>query len=152
MEMLKHMLENRGYVKIPSHGTSMFPLIRTGNICRFEPVLAEEIEIGDILLFALDSGLLVGHRFIRREVRNGRTYYICRGDSRITEDPPLREEQILGKMVSIQKAHLTLWTNGRWQTAWGACIVHMPFLSAAINTYLRLARKAKGMRRRLWAS
>lgn len=152
VEALRRMIVHKGYVKIPSNGTSMFPLIRTGNICRFEPVLAEEIEAGDILLFVADSGMLVGHRFIRREIRDGETLYICRGDSRKNEDPPLKEAQILGKMVSIQKAGLTLWTNNLWLTIWGACVLRIPWIPASIDFYLRLKRKMRGMRRRLWAS
>lgn len=150
--MIKGMMEKRGYAQIPSNGTSMFPLIKTGNICRFEPVHRDEIEAGDILLYVNEAGILVGHRFIRRIEANEEILYVCRGDSRRNEDPPLREDQILGKMVSIRKARVTFWMNSFTMIAWGKAVVHYPQLSASIDMYLRVKRKVQGMRQRLWAS
>ncbi|SDC02348.1 signal peptidase, endoplasmic reticulum-type [Paenibacillus sp. UNCCL117] len=140
------MLASKGYVDIPSHGVSMFPLIRTGNICRFEPFSAERLQAGDILLYLSDKGVLVGHRYCRQTRENGRTLFICKGDSQDYDDPPLTSEQLLGRLVSIRKGRVELRADGLLLAGWGKIIIRLPLLSTGIHWYLRAARKLRGMK------
>lgn len=75
-------------------GTSMMPTLNPGEKVFVEP--CRELKAGDIVAFALGEGLFV-HRVLR--VDSGRV--ICRGDNRQVADPPVRREDILGKVVQV---------------------------------------------------
>jgi signal peptidase I len=143
---IRNLMSSKGYVEIPSHGVSMFPLIRTGNICRFEPFTESGLRIGDILLYVSDKGVLVGHRYYRQMADGRETLYICKGDSQDYDDPPLRREQLIGKLVLIRKKRLELRVDGVLLAGWSRMMVRLPLLSTGIHWYLRAARKLRGMK------
>jgi signal peptidase I len=147
---LRQMMAKWGYIDIPSNGVSMYPLIRTGNIGRFAPLV--ELRSGDILLFTTDMGTLVGHRYLRSMQIRGKTVHICKGDSNRAPDPPVDPEQVLGKLVSLRKSADPIPVERWWFRGWGWVIVRFPMLSACIHLYLRIHRKVRGMRRRSWVS
>lgn len=143
---IKGLLQTKGYVDIPSHGVSMFPLIRTGNICRFKPFCEKELKTGDILLYFSDSGLLVGHRYLRQRSDGMQILFICKGDSQAKDDPPLRREQLIGTLVSIRKLRMVLRADSALLSGWSKVITRLPFVSVGIHWYLRLNRKLWGMK------
>ncbi|MCZ8516485.1 signal peptidase I [Paenibacillus filicis] len=149
---LKEILNNKGYIEIPSHGVSMLPLIRTGNICRFEPVHPIELQRGDIILFQADTGILVGHRYLERKWMNDQWMVICKGDSNLHPDAPVPEESIIGKMVSIRKPSGTMITSSPRLKLWGRLVIRLPLISLSVHSFLRVSRKLKGMKNSLWAS
>ncbi|WP_159882588.1 S24/S26 family peptidase [Paenibacillus puerhi] len=143
---IRRVLASQGYVDIPSHGVSMFPLIRTGNICRFEPFSPEYLRVGDILLYVSDNGVLVGHRYHRQVEDRGQVRFICKGDSQEQDDPPLRKEQLIGRMISIRKGSVELRVDGLLLAGWGKIMIRLPFVSTCIHLYLRAVRKLRGMK------
>jgi len=147
LHAIRHQLKQQGYAEVPSHGVSMFPMIRTGNICRFEPYEENSLRVGDILLYYSSRGVLVGHRYYRQiQDDNGQVLFICQGDSQPQEDPPFRREQIVGKLVSVRKKRVELRADGALLSAWRRMIVMLPQLIIVIHWYLRAARKLRRMK------
>jgi signal peptidase len=82
----------------------MFPLLRTGTICRFVAFDPDRVKRGDILLYVARTGNLVGHRYVKRvDLETGNVHYICKGDSNPDVDLPISSDQIVGAMESMQK-------------------------------------------------
>ena len=67
------------------HGTSMWPVIRSGDGMVVEHVPEEEIVRGDVLVFSTGGEKLVAHRLIRTEGGEGCRRYTLRG-TRLTEE------------------------------------------------------------------
>jgi signal peptidase I len=141
-EELRHLLKSRGYIRIPSNGISMAPIIRTGDICQFEAIEdLSVLQVGDILLFVANSGELVGHRYHGRIVLNGKVLYICKGDFNRNADPPIAANQIVGRMTSIQNSKFHMYMDCFWMKVWGGAIVKLPLISVCIHYGMRLKRK-----------
>lgn len=75
---------------------SMEPVLHRGDLLFVvnEPAL----EVGDIVIYRrADSGFTIVHRIIEIKENN---IYIIKGDNNPGPDPPVKREQILGKVVA----------------------------------------------------
>jgi hypothetical protein len=132
----------------------MYPLIRAGSICRFEPPLPEaEYQAGDILLFIAGNGTMVGHRYLGRKLYgpDGEELLLMKGDSNLTRDPPVARDQIIGRLVSIGRGGKQRSVNRVGLKTWGKLVLWIPLLSLAIHLFVRVIRKMQGMMNRIWA-
>lgn len=83
-DILKKKIDEKGYVFLIAHGSSMFPTIRDNDrVCISK---AEKVSIGDVIGYFLDNGDcldIVIHRvvFVRE------TYVLARGDNNNFIDP-----------------------------------------------------------------
>lgn len=134
------LLQENGYLEIPSSGTSMRPLIKEGDRCRFV-TLTEAPRLGDILLVAGADGRLVGHRLIRVAGEGALLRYICKGDSNLLPDHPAAPSQVLGKLAVIRKRWIVLRPDRGFSRLWGFVLVRWPGLSRAVRLWLRLERR-----------
>jgi signal peptidase len=125
LNLITQVMNNRGWIDLPAQGTSMYPLIKKGVICRFISCKASSIEKGDIILYHTNSGSLVAHRFYRLKHTNQQSLYIFKGDANLGYDEPVNEDQILGKMMTDFPADI-----------WGQIILFLPFLSKILRIYL----------------
>jgi signal peptidase len=126
---LQRLIKKRGWIDIPSSGVSMFPLIKEGDICRFQPIEStNDLKKGDIILFVTLQGNLVAHRFCEKFMKNEDPFFIFKGDTNYNPDPPVEEWQIAGKLVQIKKRSLTLKSQGALFQLWGGIVHLMPSL------------------------
>lgn len=101
LEVIRHKLASSGSVEIPSVGYSMYPTIRSGDLCTFVPIQQKRLKPGEILLFADLEGRLIGHRLLRMELSGEETRVICKGDTNLYPDDPVTIEQVIGVLVTI---------------------------------------------------
>jgi hypothetical protein len=94
----------------------MLPAAWPGDILSISSCDARQALPGDIVLFTLD-GRLVAHRVVERVSDQGSSYWITRGDSLSCNDPPVSQDQLLGRISAIQRGNrrlvprLTLWSR-----------------------------------------
>jgi hypothetical protein len=102
-------LLSRGYsVRFRPGGQSMHPTIRDGERITVEPILAERIRTGDIILYAAARGP-VAHRVVRVERREAQNLlFHLRGDCAATPDAPVLAAQILGRVVTVEREGRTI--------------------------------------------
>jgi len=92
-------------VRFRAPGTSMHPTIRHGDVITVEPVAPGNLKKGDIIFCRLQSGL-IAHRIVNIEERDGgELTFILQGDASITCDAPVKPEQVLGKVVCLERDH-----------------------------------------------
>ncbi|WP_051250709.1 signal peptidase I [Paenibacillus harenae] len=146
-QLLARIMQRDGRLVIPAKGSSMFPLIREGNLCRFRPVMTENIRKGDIILFSTESGQLIAHRLLTVMRREERLLYICKGDTNLGCDEPIRREQMLGVLYSIRKARKELHMSDRSVSLWTKAVIALPIISQGLNRYLSFqkTRSANGV-------
>jgi hypothetical protein len=92
-------------VRIITRGLSMFPLIYTGDRITVSP--EKSPSIGDLMVFKR-NGQMVCHRLVRVFEKDGMKYYRTRGDSFFNFDEPVTLDQILGKVIRIERENLSL--------------------------------------------
>ncbi len=89
-------------VRIPTIGTSMYPHIRFGEVIHVEPVEISGLVVGDIVVYTSDRRM-VAHRVIRRGEDAEGSFVLAKGDSFHVFDCPVREEQVIGRVVAIER-------------------------------------------------
>lgn len=106
----RDILKNVGYnllaegktIRIKAHGYSMYPCIKPGSIVLIEPINIKGKPVpGEIIAIRRETGLIV-HRLIRTETRQGKEYFIARGDSNARTDDPVRIEKIAGRITGAE--------------------------------------------------
>jgi signal peptidase I len=86
----------------------MHPTIRNGDVITVEPSAPANLKIGDIILYRRQSDF-IAHRIVKIEERDGRGLtFIVRGDASVTCDAPVKPEQVLGKVVCLERDHQTI--------------------------------------------
>ncbi|OGR25484.1 MAG: hypothetical protein A2139_13720 [Desulfobacca sp. RBG_16_60_12] len=101
-------------------GSSMFPLLRTGSVIQVEPLAADDLRPGDVMLYHRAGKAVVAHRLVQKFWENGRLTLVARGDSlpRSTREY-INPGQVLGRVVAVD------WGQGvkiRLNTAWGKAL------------------------------
>ena len=83
----------------------MHPTIRHGDVITVESVEPSNLKGRDIILYRRQRDF-IAHRIVKIEERDGRGLtFIVRGDASVTCDSPVKPEQILGKVVCLERDH-----------------------------------------------
>jgi signal peptidase I len=113
-DMAIELLHNRRMVKFQAPGVSMSPFIRHNEMITVKPCSHGDLTFGDIILYhgfgnqsrqlsiPLEDKKIV-HRFLRRRDVDGESRLITKGDNNYLCDPPVSPQQVLGKVVEIEK-------------------------------------------------
>lgn len=129
-------MQRDGWINLPAHGNSMFPFIQKGDICKFIECEPSSLKKGDIVLFHLSNGHLVGHRLYQVIIIGNQIQYQCKGDTNLGIDEPIRFEQIIGKLTSVQKRWITFEETDVSAFVWKKIIVSFPGVSGMLRKYL----------------
>ena len=100
LELLRGMRERGAALRTPVRGWSMTPFIRDGDVVTIAPIGAVGPRLGEVLAVELTQGsLLVIHRIVRRAGRG----WLLRGDNATAPDGVVPPEQVLGRVVRVQR-------------------------------------------------
>ncbi|MEC0228003.1 S24/S26 family peptidase [Paenibacillus alba] len=135
LQLVTQLMEKRGWIELPARGTSMYPLIKQGDICRFVPTEAAHIRKGDILLFHVPLGNLVAHRFAQC-VKKNHQQYLCKGDTNLAYDEAIAWDQIIGRMTWIQREERIIHVTELAVHLWGRLVLAVPLISLCLRMYL----------------
>jgi signal peptidase len=103
-----------GYgVRFCPGGFSMYPTIRDGEAVTVEPINAHKVRRGDILLYRTERRV-IAHRVVGVvEGTNAKRVFTLRGDSLSSCDAPVNQEQVLGRVVSVERKGRRIKLGGR---------------------------------------
>jgi signal peptidase I len=135
-ELVTDLLRNGYKVSFSAPGHSMYPTILANETLVVEPVEPLDVHKGDIVLYR-SNGNLIAHR-VKGVVRDGKTKeystllrslsFILRGDAARTPDEPVTSEQVLGKVISVERNGHMINPYGlrhklaSWGHRWTACL------------------------------
>lgn len=97
-ELAAEVLRSWGKLRLRVNGRSMLPSIRPGDMLLIEAVNYDEVGNGEVVLFLREKRLFA-HRAVGRNPADLRI--ITRGDAMHREDPPLNEDELLGRVTLI---------------------------------------------------
>ncbi|MDD8027853.1 MAG: signal peptidase I [Acidobacteriota bacterium] len=126
-----------GRIRIDVQGTSMAPLLATGDWCVAEDARSRTIRCGDIILFRRDKAVVV-HRVIAVRARGGGLRYLQKGD-KAPEPGWIPAESVLGRVRFIEKRRGMIDTDSCLQVLLG---VFMVALGRAQWLWSGIARRA----------
>ena len=113
LDLSTELLGRGKRVRFKAPGRSMYPAIRENEAITVEPIKPRDVKVGDIILYRSGESL-VAHRVIRIEKGEGSaSRFILREDTWGTLDEPVEAEQILGKVVSVERAGRNIDLYGR---------------------------------------
>lgn len=136
IQLLIRVMSRRGWIELPARGTSMYPFIKKGDVCRFIVTNTDNIKKGDILLFRTLGGNLVAHRYCRMVTRNQQLYYLCKGDTNLKHDEAIGLDQMIGKLTWIERNRRIIHTTDRFANIWGRIVLKFPMIALLLRFYL----------------
>ncbi len=101
------ILDGGYHASLPTIGSSMFPVIRTGDRITIEAVSGKP-SIGDIIVFQ-SNGQMICHRLVKTFKKDGVQYYQTRGDAFFKRDMPITYEHIIGRVIQIQRTNVSIY-------------------------------------------
>ncbi len=101
----RELLDSGIDIRIRTRGSSMFPLIGTGDRITISP--EKSPVIGDIIVLRRDDHM-VCHRLVRVFEKDGIRYFQTCGDSFLQLDEPVTSDRIAGKVVAIERGDISL--------------------------------------------
>jgi len=90
-------------------GAIMSPAIPDGSLVRVAPVVAEDVQVGDVILVVSPDGRPVYHRLARRKRRGGQLLFQTWGDTCADPDNSVPAESIVGVVTEVER-------DGQWIT------------------------------------
>lgn len=101
-------------VRIPTVGTSMYPHIRYGEVIHIQPARLSGLAIGDVAVYVAGRRM-VAHRVVSKGKDEHGPFVVTKGDSFPASDAPVRPEQVLGKVVAVEKGRRRLALDTPWR-------------------------------------
>lgn len=136
-ELVSNVARDSGEVCLKVHGVSMLPAVWPEDVVTVRPSNFAELRRGEIVLFRRDDGLTL-HRIIQIAA----DHVITRGDTLLCDDRPVRDVEIVGKLVSIDRRGRQVGL-GRpvWQRLMGLLLQRSDFsLRVVLGVRARLRR------------
>lgn len=137
VQLIHKTIGKTGWIELPAEGTSMYPLIKTGDLCRFRACDPDTLKRADVALFYTESGKLVAHRFYYKQVSDQNIVFLFKGDTNLGFDEPICGEQIIGKLTVIKRGKKEINVGKPTSILWGQLIMTIPIMSDLLQRYLR---------------
>jgi signal peptidase len=103
LELNEEILKRGNYLRFRIKGESMRPFLRDGQVVIVKRLDPSEMRAGDIIFLRFPPSQIVIHRLIKKTLENGKTVFLTKGDASFHFDPYVYSENILGKIVAIEK-------------------------------------------------
>jgi len=103
LKRARYELSRHKPVTLRVSGTAMRPELNDGDLVTVEPVNAQSVRAGDIVLYQSlwDTALI--HRIVRFEQRSGGRFVVTRADASATPDVPVPIHHIMGRVAAIDR-------------------------------------------------
>ncbi len=109
--LTEELLHSNQDVALKVGGGSMFPCLKPGDIITIKKLPSKELVSGDIIVFKQEKKW-IAHRILRIELLDdSKLMFIAKGDTCKTEDAPLKEDDVVGKVVSYNRQGKTIILN-----------------------------------------
>ena len=99
-ELAADSLRSSGALRMQVMGWSMLPAVWPGDTLMVERANLSTVSQGEIVLFVRD-GRLFAHRVVANSRRDGGLQLVTKGDAMRSQDAPISEAELLGKVSRI---------------------------------------------------
>jgi hypothetical protein len=137
LPLLQEALAQSGRFRWRLRGRSMEPTFPPDCEIEIVPLPPGGPALGDVLVFATGD-TLIAHRLVRQS----HGHWITHGDGRLGPDPPLRDDQVLGKVAAAYRAGRCIWP-GPQEAALAAWWVTRHHMLRPVRAGWRAARRIR---------
>jgi len=104
------------HLSFESCGSSMSPLIRSGDMLTVQPADVTTLNVGDVALYRDERGRLIAHRVVGKRTQNSHLDLVIRGDAPGYPNEIIQAAQILGRVTQVQRGEKMIKLGKkRWQ-------------------------------------
>lgn len=111
----RFILQSGLTLRLRAPGKSMQPSIGDGDVITLSPCTFSELRLGDLVSYVKPDGCLIVHRVIAISRRAGQEHLVAMGDNAYFPDLQVRPEQVLGRVLAVERAGHELRVGGRLQ-------------------------------------
>jgi hypothetical protein len=120
---------------------SMLPFIKEYDKVVVRKYPLEILRPGDVVVFEREKELFV-HRFLRRRVQPGSgVTFLIKGDNSLVADLPVREEELIGKVVCVRRGERTMELDNIFWLALGSIVGIVSYLEWVVYDFLRCIKR-----------
>ena len=143
IELFKEKIAKDKEFRLKVFGNSMKPFIEDGDIIGVKKVDYKGISIGDVILYYVDKKVFA-HRILYKRRRDGEEFLIVKGDFVSSFDFKVQPEQVLGKVVKIEKKEREIRLENRGAKVYNYLILLYSLMFSMIREYgSRIIKKSK---------
>ncbi|HQR38133.1 MAG TPA: signal peptidase I [Blastocatellia bacterium] len=103
LKRARYELSRHHPVLLKVSGTAMRPALHDGDLVTVEPVNAQSVRTGDIILYQSLRDTALIHRIVRMEHRSSGRFVVTRGDACATLDVPVPIHHVMGRVTLIDR-------------------------------------------------
>ncbi len=112
-DLAADVLGQGAFLVFAARGGSMLPFIREGDLLTVAPLGHSPLRLGEIALYRCHGGALLAHRVIGRA--HDPELLLIRGDASWGEVEQVRPEQLLGRVVALERLGRTRRLDTLWR-------------------------------------
>jgi len=101
-DLAVEVLRTSGRVRLAARGYSMLPSLWPGDVLTIQASTLAQLLPADLVLYWREGSFFV-HRVVRQTQIDGHAYLITRGDSMPQRDQPVSLQEVLGKVVAVER-------------------------------------------------
>jgi signal peptidase I len=102
LQLAADVIRSSGELRLSVRGSSMVPTILPGDVLIIERADVREMGDGEIVLCARGNRFVI-HRLLGRAEPGGGPRWITRGDALKENDPPVGRDDVLGRVMRIER-------------------------------------------------
>jgi signal peptidase I len=125
LALAEEVLRVSGQLRFVAQGSSMVPSIFPGDVLLVRRDVTDKISCNDIVLFT-QGGRWFAHRVTHIANKGAHAFFITRGDALPSDDPPVTDHELLGRVTALGRGH-------RWVTLTGPEAAWSKFLRWAVR-------------------
>src|SRR3982751_5473081 len=103
LKRARYELSRQNSVLLRVSGSAMRPALVDGDLVTVEPVNAQSVHPGDIILYQSLRDTALIHRIVRLEQRTSGRFVVTRGDASASLDVPVPIHHVMGRVTSLDR-------------------------------------------------
>jgi len=128
VELLKEAVTKGAILHIRALGGSMRPFIKHGTFIIVKPAQIKDVVPGEVVFYSRKNGF-VAHRALEKRCANGQVVLVTKGDALLGRDPPVTDEQLMGKVTALKKTGRMVRLDTPWNRLVGYLISRCSLLT-----------------------
>ena len=139
LELSELVLKKGDCFRFRAQGWSMSPFIRNGDLIQVKSVSPLNLKYGDIIFYHNHRERVIVHRIINKDKVNDSLIFLVKGDSSQGKAEYVYQENIVGKVVAIEKRRRTINMENNLVQLANTCYVRcLPFSKLIMRSLQKL--------------
>lgn len=146
-DLIAEAVHRSGSVRFRVLGSSMRPLIRSGDFIHVERARIPQLRVGEVAVFQR-AGATFAHRVIGQSIQDGQTVLITKGDAFAEPDQPVFAHELLGRVSGLVRGKRQISLQALPQRVLGKTVARVsaaaPLWYPHVRAMRRILRAALG--------